>query len=586
MPIQNWQGIFSLSLLVLCKCDSIQAFSSVTSDRKFSPVTSLKHSSKIRPLHQNWWPVTIKASVDKNRPNPIDLLGKKLVLWHDGEVWICLDDRCSHRFAPLSEGRVINATEDSEKKQSRCLQCAYHGWEFNNDGSCTRIPQASAGSDARKSSQARVRKYPVREGGGMLWVWADPDPDSFLLSKSLQLPISPLLQRYCDEGDESNGFMRDLPYGMEYLGENLLDLSHLPFSHHSVGGLKRDLGGPLPFHMLSAEERKENNEIENEHAIEGTAVSNPVPLLQAELEDAGIHDPIFLSMAAQGVQVSNATTTVAFHEPSHVRYWRNRGPGTSSTTELFLCPTTPGKSRVILFNTFEPFLKPKPGAPKPKRKGLIESFKTYMIKRMTKSSTWKIHMLSHQIFDGDGIFLHKQGDRVQRSKLNFRDYYTPTAADVLVNSFRRWLDSAAKATSEFGDEGISAAAAATGGFNGANDSQIAYLDNEPRDQMLDRYQSHTATCKICRSAVEKFEKKKIAMELALPLFLGASGAAGVLLVNLMLSPSGITTKAGRNAAMALISFALGSVVALKERKKLQETINKFYFEDYIHADKH
>jgi hypothetical protein len=29
-------------------------------------------------------------------------------------------------------------------------------------------------------------------------------------------------------------FMQDLPYGMELLGENLLDLSNLPFSHHFV----------------------------------------------------------------------------------------------------------------------------------------------------------------------------------------------------------------------------------------------------------------------------------------------------------------------------------------------------------------
>lgn len=35
------------------------------------------------------------------------LLGKDLVVWQDGEDrWTTFDDRCPHRAAPLTEGRV------------------------------------------------------------------------------------------------------------------------------------------------------------------------------------------------------------------------------------------------------------------------------------------------------------------------------------------------------------------------------------------------------------------------------------------------------------------------------------------------
>lgn len=37
----------------------------------------------------------------------MQLLGKELVLWRDGQGrWTCFDDRCPHRAAPLTEGRV------------------------------------------------------------------------------------------------------------------------------------------------------------------------------------------------------------------------------------------------------------------------------------------------------------------------------------------------------------------------------------------------------------------------------------------------------------------------------------------------
>eukprot|EP00539_Tryblionella_compressa_P004066 CAMPEP_0178750426 /NCGR_PEP_ID=MMETSP0744-20121128/9974_1 /TAXON_ID=913974 /ORGANISM="Nitzschia punctata, Strain CCMP561" /LENGTH=363 /DNA_ID=CAMNT_0020403979 /DNA_START=128 /DNA_END=1215 /DNA_ORIENTATION=+ len=250
-------------------------------------------NTNIRPIHQNWWPVASLSSLDPTRPNPIELLNQKLVLFRSNssasaandnddeddkncnELWTCLDDRCSHRFAPLSEGRVVpkvplptsNGTTASCGSSSCgfAIQCAYHGWEFDGNGQCTKIPQAPN----HKPQRQHVQSYPTQVRGGMVFVWSDPDSYEDL-GKYIDIPIDPVVEAACQlKGVEVACFMRDLPYGYELLGENLLDLSHLPFSHHSVGYLSRDLGGPLPFQMLKDSQKSQDGplyEVEMEHA--------------------------------------------------------------------------------------------------------------------------------------------------------------------------------------------------------------------------------------------------------------------------------------------------------------------------------
>ena len=62
-------------------------------------------------------------------------LGQTLVAWWDksAEQWRVFADRCPHRLAPLSEGRI---------EPDGNLMCAYHAWKFAGDGSCVALPQA------------------------------------------------------------------------------------------------------------------------------------------------------------------------------------------------------------------------------------------------------------------------------------------------------------------------------------------------------------------------------------------------------------------------------------------------------------
>jgi len=557
--------------------------------------------SDIRPLHQNWWPVMASSAMDKSRPHAIEILGMRLVLFFDEESgsWKCLEDVCPHRFAPLSEGRVVISRSDEGEGGSdtgdncgpakTCLQCAYHGWEFDGDGSCSKIPQRDGdhATENEKRTPSPVKSFEVQSEVGIVWVWTDPNTNA--LSKLIPLPVSPLLKRHHEVLGDECVYMRDLPYGFELLGENLSDLSHLPFSHHSVGLLKREIGGPLPLRMLSTLEKLEHAEWEKEYTQHaGTDVSPCLPRFQVEVVDAVKHDPFLLSVSTFFPCPESSTCTIGFYEPCHIRY-RRCIPGLSNQhVELFAMPTKAGHSRVFLFNTSDSMSPPKTSPSKEKvsiksrvaslsPKALKAKVRRKMVRSRMDPTKSRIHLISHQIFDGDGIFLNKQGDRMNRQNLSYKDYCTPTSSDLLVLAYRRYLERAVRKTEE--SEQTLASSAISGEF---------YYDDNDRRKLLDRYESHTKYCSVCSKDLEHSKRWLKRWDRAQVAFLGATGSSvtimtastivsllGFSVPGLLISSSGI----------ASLSASLAVKAAGIKKKGLESKIQQFLFEDYVHADK-
>jgi pheophorbide a oxygenase len=539
-----------------------------------------------RPFHQNWWPVTALNALDTSKPNGLQVLGKNLVaIWNQADAsWTVLDDRCSHRFAPLSEGRVLHPEAGSQA--ASCVQCAYHGWEFDSTtGQCTTVPQ-----QPDKVDKARpVASYPTSERVGLLWVWTDPDTAT-TLSTTVPLPVDPLLDRYVDNFGTDACYMRDLPYGMELLGENLVDLSHLPFAHHSIGSLRRDLGGEMPTRMLSQSQKVENAAWEKEYHSEDQIV---LPTFQAEIIEAAKHDPIlkgFRQMQALG-DTDSWTCTIAYFDPGHVRYRRSRGPATASHVELFMCPTTQGRSRVFLYSVAEAFLPSKDekkatlqqrmaaAATAARPSKLVASAKLALIKRMFDPRQAAGHMFSHKVFDGDGIFLHKQGNRMKEAGLSFRDYSTPSSADALLNVYRRYIDSVAAKTREVGLDKIADAVIGS----------AEYGDDAPRSEMLDRYNTHTVNCPVCSTALKKAQAKKRRVKVLQTSLQGATGASltglATLLAVTRVATVSLTPVLIRIVTGMATATCVGAIAASRSESKLDKEINQFLFEDYVHAEK-
>lgn len=168
-------------------------------------------------LLPNFWTPVLPVAEIADTPVAVELAGENLVLFRNArhEVGILLD-RCPHRGAALSLGLV---------NENGCLECPYHGWQFDRDGSCNHVPLNNP-ADV-KLSQLSAASLPTRIFAGLVWVFTGQGE-----TPEIQLPDS--LMR----SPESYFIYHEI-WNAHWtrLIENSMDYVHLPFVHrHSFGG--------------------------------------------------------------------------------------------------------------------------------------------------------------------------------------------------------------------------------------------------------------------------------------------------------------------------------------------------------------
>jgi len=191
---------------------------------------------------QHWYPLSPVEDLDPKRPTPVTLLGLRLVIWKPSfsETYRVFLDQCPHRLAPLSEGRVDDKTGN--------LMCSYHGWQFDERGICTHIPQADNPQLVAKNQQNLCAiEFPCCQENDLLWVW--PDAKSAELAAATPRPLSPQVD--ASKGFVWSSFVRDLEYDWQTLVENLADPSHVAFAHHGVQG-DRERATPIPMETVQS----------------------------------------------------------------------------------------------------------------------------------------------------------------------------------------------------------------------------------------------------------------------------------------------------------------------------------------------
>ena len=169
-------------------------------------------------LKNFWYGVELGDRVG-SEPHGLRVGGQDLVLWRDDEgAVVAQSDLCIHRGGLLSGGEVVDG----------CVQCPYHGWLFDRDGTCTSIPANREGVPIPK--KARVDTYPCVERYGFIWVFLGDLPEA-------ERPPLPAL-RGLDEtaGPQKEGYASvtgefhwDANY--ERVIENAVDIAHTPFVH-------------------------------------------------------------------------------------------------------------------------------------------------------------------------------------------------------------------------------------------------------------------------------------------------------------------------------------------------------------------
>jgi phenylpropionate dioxygenase-like ring-hydroxylating dioxygenase large terminal subunit len=168
-------------------------------------------------LRKEWFAVAWTSSLPKETLLAARLLGQDMVLWRANDGVHAWKDLCVHRGAKLSLGSIVRA------ENGACVACPYHGWEYNSEGACVRIP---AHPEQQPPTRARVDTFPVREKYGLIWVCLG-DPSG-------KVPAFP-------EGDDpSFRLISAGPYEYQAQGpriiENILDLAHLPIAHAGMLG--------------------------------------------------------------------------------------------------------------------------------------------------------------------------------------------------------------------------------------------------------------------------------------------------------------------------------------------------------------
>jgi phenylpropionate dioxygenase-like ring-hydroxylating dioxygenase large terminal subunit len=167
-------------------------------------------------LVHDWHPVATTEQVDSQVPLGARLLGEDLVLWRADGKTLAWQDLCLHRGTRLSLGKVVEHDE---------LECPYHGWTYNAEGRCVRIP---AHPERKPPTRAQVKTYQARERYGLIWV--------SLGQPQHEIPPFP----EWDDSDYRKIFCG--PYPVRASGprivENFLDVGHFPYVHEGILGVR------------------------------------------------------------------------------------------------------------------------------------------------------------------------------------------------------------------------------------------------------------------------------------------------------------------------------------------------------------
>ncbi|KAJ4953744.1 hypothetical protein NE237_030576 [Protea cynaroides] len=401
---------------------------------------------------EEWYPLYLTRDVPDDAPLGLTVFDKQIVLYKDGSgVLHCYQDRCPHRLAKLSEGQLINGR----------LECLYHGWQFEGDGKCVKIPQLPAGASIPRS--ACVKTYEVRDSQGVVWVWmSDKNPAN--------LDKLPWFENFARPGFQDVSTIHELPYDHSILLENLMDPAHVPISHDRTDwNAKREDAQPLLFKVTEQTDRGFAGQWGREM-------------------DQGMTN--FLRFEAPCV-LQNNRELVDKNGQKH--YFSG----------LFLCrPAGQGKSMLIVrfggTRRFSPIMKLIP--------------------------QWFIHQNASKVFEQDMGFLSSQNEVLMREKIPTKELYINIRfSDTWVTEYRKWMDKVGHGMPyHFGHStislpkepavvehapaglvaGVSASLPAKGGVGTMHAPNPA-----------NRYFRHVIHCKVCRNSVQAFHAWKNALSI-------------------------------------------------------------------------
>jgi phenylpropionate dioxygenase-like ring-hydroxylating dioxygenase large terminal subunit len=175
--------------------------------------------------HNCWYVAGWDRDIGADTLHAIRIADEPVVIYRrQNGALVALEDRCRHRFAPLSLGC----------REGDDLRCMYHGFKFAPSGRCVEIPGENAIPDL-----ARVRSYPVEARHSWVWVWigdaAQADPA--LIPPAVGFDDGRFRLRHGHLDYQA-------PYGL--INDNLLDFTHLSYVHRNSFGAGPEFASERP----------------------------------------------------------------------------------------------------------------------------------------------------------------------------------------------------------------------------------------------------------------------------------------------------------------------------------------------------
>jgi phenylpropionate dioxygenase-like ring-hydroxylating dioxygenase large terminal subunit len=163
-----------------------------------------------------WYPMATSEELT-DKPLKVRGLGQDFVVFRgeDGKAK-CLSNTCTHRGGSLAGGKI----------SGNCIQCPYHGWEFDEEGCVQRIP--SLGPNPKIPARTRIDAYPVDERHGIVFAFLGELPED-------QRPPIIDVPEWEQEGWKSTLQTYTVKGNYERSIENGIDPAHNEFVHDTHG---------------------------------------------------------------------------------------------------------------------------------------------------------------------------------------------------------------------------------------------------------------------------------------------------------------------------------------------------------------
>lgn len=107
-----------------------------------------------------WYAIAWAKDLKAGQVMPVKVWNQKFAVYRtaSGELG-AMDDACPHKGVEMHRGKVVGEN----------LACRYHGWEFDNQGDCQRIPYLPP--TQKLPPCAVLKTYAIQEKYGIIWLF-------------------------------------------------------------------------------------------------------------------------------------------------------------------------------------------------------------------------------------------------------------------------------------------------------------------------------------------------------------------------------------------------------------------------------